>query len=67
MSETEISKEELEKITQRIEDLEKVADDLRELGRQNDIPAIERNAKRVQSVVEMLEANVPTELTGGQL
>lgn len=61
MSET--PNEEIERIVQKIQDLGEAADDLRELGRENNIPAVERNAKRVQSVVEILEADIPQELT----
>lgn len=49
-------------LADRIERLAETAEELRELGEEAGIPAVERNAKRVAGVVEALERNVPEEL-----
>lgn len=51
-----------ESLRERIEEIDRAAADLRELGAHNGIPAIERNAERIEAVVRILEANVPPEL-----
>lgn len=49
-------------IAEEIERLEAATARLRELGEEADLPAVERNAKRVEGVVETLADNVPPEL-----
>lgn len=44
-----------------IDRLQRDSDELRELA-DADVPAVERNAKRVAAAVRMLEKNVPPEL-----
>lgn len=52
----------LSELADRIEGLRETAAELRELGEAHGIPAVERNAKRIEAVVEVLEGNVPEEL-----
>jgi hypothetical protein len=58
--------EALEAIRERIEDLLDAAATVRELGAEHDIPAVERDAKRVEDVAATLDLNVPEELFGGE-
>ena len=52
----------LRELADRIERLGETAAELRELGEEYEIPAVERNAERIEAVVEVLEQNVPEEL-----
>lgn len=36
---------------------------LRELGEREDVPAVERNAARLQGVIEQLDRNLPPEIS----
>ena len=45
-----------------IERLTETSADLRALAEEGDVPAVERNAKRVAAAVSVLELNVPPEL-----
>lgn len=49
-------------IAEEIDRLQEAARRLQELGDAADLPAIERNAKRVEGAVEPLADNVPPEL-----
>lgn len=53
----------IEEIRTHIEELATHAAALEEQGREADIPAVERNAKRVEDTVAMLEMNIPAELS----
>lgn len=46
-----------------IEKLNDAVARLRELGEEGDLPAIERNAKRIEGTAETLSDNLPPELT----
>lgn len=52
----------LAELADRIDRLEEITGELRELGEEYEIPAVERNAKRIEGVVRVLEQNVPEEL-----
>ena len=49
-------------MAEEIARLEAATERLQELGEAADLPAVERNAKRVEGVVESLADNVPPEL-----
>lgn len=53
---------EIHALREHIEELSEHAGALREYGEQADFPAVERNAKRIEDTVAMLEMNVPAEL-----
>lgn len=53
---------ELRELAARVDRLAETAAELRELGEEHEIPAVERNARRVEDVVEVLKQNVPEEL-----
>jgi len=55
-------REALRAIAEEIETLNATVARLRELGEEADLPAIERNAKRVEGVASALSDNVPPEL-----
>lgn len=52
----------IQSLRERIEEIDRAAADLRDLGERGGIPAVERNAARIEAVVRILEANVPPEL-----
>lgn len=52
----------LRELAARIDRLAETTEELRDLGEEHGIPAVERNAKRIEGVVEALERNVPEEL-----
>lgn len=65
MSDRELSESDeaaLAELADRIERLAETTEELRELGEAYEIPAVERNAKRIEAVVEVLEQHVPREL-----
>ena len=47
-----------------VEELAATTAELRSLGEDADLPAVERNAARLQGVIEQLERNLPPELRG---
>ena len=53
----------IQKIRDRIEQIEDAVDDLQQLGDDNDIPAVERTATRIEGALTTLDAHVPPELT----
>ena len=53
----------IEQIRRRIDDITEAAEQLQELGAENDLPAVERTAKRIDGTVAPLDAHVPPELT----
>ncbi|MGQ4557149.1 hypothetical protein [Halobellus sp. GM3] len=55
-----------ETIAALIDDLDAASAELRERAAEDDIPAVERNAKRVAAAVGVLRQNVPPELVDGQ-
>lgn len=52
----------IRELREHIDELADHAAALRECGEQANVPAIERNAKRIEDTVAMLDMNVPTEL-----
>lgn len=63
MSDTDDSDPDVEALLERVEDLEAAVAALREFGDEHDIPAIERNAKRIEGSTEAIRQNVPGGLT----
>lgn len=59
MSEHENPTPDVEELRERVADLRDAAAALREYGEENDVPAVERNAKRVEGTVNVLEQHVP--------
>ena len=57
-----VSDEDLEAIATELERIRESADRLRELGEESDLPAVERNAIRLQGTLRMLEAQFPPEI-----
>jgi hypothetical protein len=53
---------EIQQIRRRIDDIAEAAERLEELGAENDLPAVERTAKRIEGTVGPLDAHVPPEL-----
>lgn len=51
----------LEDIHAHVEDLTEAVEALRRLGDEEDIPAVERNAKRIEAAVDILDRNLPPE------
>jgi hypothetical protein len=51
-----MEKQVLQKLSRKIQDLKKTAGDLRVMGAA--IPAVERNALRIQATIKMLELNI---------
>ena len=49
-----------------IELLTETSTELRALADEGDVPAVERNAKRVEAAVSVLELNVPPELVDAE-
>lgn len=60
MTETDTYREMAEEIARLVE----AAERLQALGEEAEMPAVERNAKRLLGVAETLEDNVPEELAG---
>jgi hypothetical protein len=56
------SHDHIEQIDERIDDLERAAADLRELGEAASNPAVERTATRVEGVVAAVRRQVPPEV-----
>lgn len=52
----------IRELREHIDELTTHAAALRECGEQAEFPAIERNAKRIEDTVAMLDMNVPDEL-----
>ena len=57
-----VSDEDLEAIVTELERIRESTDRLRELGEGSDLPAVERNAIRLQGTLRMLEAQFPPEI-----
>lgn len=53
---------EIRELREHIDELADHAAALRECGEQATVPAVERNAKRIEDTVAMLDMNVPSEL-----
>ncbi|MFC6726453.1 hypothetical protein ACFQE1_19205 [Halobium palmae] len=62
MSETDDETPDIDELRERVADLRDAAAALREYGEDNEIPAVERNAKRVEGTVSVLEQHVPEPL-----
>lgn len=58
----QLTEEDLEEIREQIRTIESATERLCDLG--EDVPAVERNAARIQGTLAMLEAAVPPELLG---
>lgn len=54
-----MSEYDYEELRRLVEELDAAATELREYGDDNDIPAIERSAKRIQGTVGIVRQNVP--------
>lgn len=52
----------LEEMRERVDDIAEATAHLRELGEREDFPAVERNARRIEGVLAMLDGNLPPEL-----
>jgi len=63
MSNTHPPEIDVQELATYVDDLDAAATTLREYGIDHDLPAIERNAKRVQGTVEIIRQNVPGGLT----
>ena len=48
-----------DELARYVEELDAAATALREYGADHDLPAIERNAKRIQGTVAIIRQNVP--------
>lgn len=46
-----------------VDELTETTEQLRELGEREDLPAVERNAARVDGVLDQLRRNLPPELS----
>lgn len=54
--------DDIREMRERIEELSDTLDELQELGEENDIPAVERIAKRMDGTLTTLDSHVPPEL-----
>lgn len=54
--------DDVREIRERIDELSEILDELQELGEENDIPAVERIATRMDGTLTTLDAHVPPEL-----
>jgi hypothetical protein len=61
-TENRINDVDAHELREHIDELTAHAAALRECGEQANFPAIERNAKRIEDTVAMLDMNVPAEL-----
>lgn len=61
MADTETN-DTVRELREHIDELADHAAALRECGEQANVPAVERNAKRIEDTVAMLDMNVPVEL-----
>lgn len=52
----------LEEMRELVDELAETTAALRALGDREDVPAVERNAARLQGVIEQLDRNLPPEL-----
>ena len=62
MADTETRNDDIRELREHIDVLTAHAAALRECGERANVPAVERNAKRIEDTVAMLDVNVPTEL-----
>lgn len=51
----------IEEIHAHVDDLTATAETLRQLGEESDLPALERNAKRIEGIADVLDRNLPPE------
>lgn len=58
-----MTEQDIEQMRRRIDDIVEATQKLRELGEENDVPAVERTAKRLEGTVTQLETHVPPELS----
>lgn len=52
----------IEEMRTLVDELAETAAELREVGEEEDLPAIERNVARLEGVIEQLDRNLPAEL-----
>jgi hypothetical protein len=62
MPDTEHRTDDIRELREHIDELAAHAAALRECGERENFPAVERNAKRIEDTVAMLDMNVPAEL-----
>jgi hypothetical protein len=62
MSDTNTDEVDVRELREHIDELAAHTAALRECGEREDFPAVERNAKRIEDTVAMLNMNVPPEL-----
>jgi hypothetical protein len=56
------SEKDIRELREHIDELATHAAALRECGEKTEFPAVERNARRIEDTVAMLDMNVPAEL-----
>lgn len=55
--------DDVQEIRERIDEIAEAAERLQELGDRQNVPAVERTAKRIEGTLTTLDNNVPPELT----
>ena len=55
--------QDIREMRRRIDEIAEAARELRELGEETDVPAVERTAERIEGTLAPLDANVPPERT----
>lgn len=56
----------IEELQELVDDLETALTNVRTYGAEQNIPAIERNAKRMEGTLDMVKQNVPGGLTDNE-
>lgn len=55
--------QDIQQMRRRIDEIAEATQQLAELGDENDLPAVERTARRIEGTLAPLETHVPPELT----
>jgi hypothetical protein len=55
--------DDIREMRERIDDIAEATERLQELGEENDVPAVERIATRIEGTLTTLDNQVPPELT----
>jgi hypothetical protein len=55
--------QDIHQMRERIDEIAEAVQELKELGEQNNIPAVERTATRIEGSLAPLETHLPPELT----
>lgn len=54
--------QDIQRMRDRIDEIDAALEELQQLGEQNDVPAVERSASRMAGTLVILETHLPPEL-----